>query len=457
MSALRARPVWIAGAIALLAGCRQGAPPVPSVLLITVDTLRADRLGCYGYTRAQTPAIDGLAAAGVRFEEVSAAAPLTLPSHATLLTGLYPPAHGVRDNGAYRLPGKVPTLAAILRARGYRTAAFVAAYVLAARFGLERGFEVYDDNFGPPRGPRGLSFIERRAAEVVSPAIGWLRQLAPRERFFLWVHLYDPHAPREPPPAFAGRFADPYDGEVAYADAEIGRLLAAVEQLDRETDTLVVLTADHGEGLGQHQLIGHVDQLYDTLLRVPLIVVDPFRGRRAPERVTSLVRLVDLAPTLLELCGLEPIAGIEGRSLTPLLRGGGAPAGAPDYTLAATFAPEAVEDLYAIRDARWKLIFAPARDACELYDLAADSTERTDLFRRHRSQPRVRYLEQRLREYVLEVSRVERDGAGVSDETRRMLHSLGYAHAPDLRGTERHGDPDRPRAGRLRDRGLCPP
>jgi choline-sulfatase len=242
---------------------------VERVVLVTIDTLRADRVGCYGATGAATPTLDGLAARGVRFETAISPAPITLTSHATLLTGRDPPRHGARHNGQFELRADVPTLAEALHSAGFATAAVVSAFVLDARFGLARGFDVYDDRLGLATSTgMGVGVESRSAERSVDAALAWLDG-AP-ERFFLWLHLYDPHADHAPPEPWATRFADrPYDGEIAFADAELGRLLAGVAARFGERGTLVIATSDHGESLGEHGERTHALTVYDATQRVP--------------------------------------------------------------------------------------------------------------------------------------------------------------------------------------------
>ncbi|HYH44672.1 MAG TPA: sulfatase, partial [Thermoanaerobaculia bacterium] len=258
------------------AGCRAGEPggtaagssDGASLLLVTLDTVRADRLGGYGYAAAETPTLDRLAREGVRFAAASTNAPLTLPAHASLLTGLLPPRHGLRNNGAGRLP-EVPTLAAVLAAAGYRTAAFVSSFVLDRRFGLDRGFAVYDDDVERDAGGGVALDAERRGDRTVERALAWLSAKTPetldRERpFFLWVHLYDAHAPYAPPAPYDSRHRGrPYDGEIAFADAQVGRLVAELERRGLAGRTLVAVTADHGEALGEHGELTHGLLLYE--------------------------------------------------------------------------------------------------------------------------------------------------------------------------------------------------
>ena len=341
---------------------RDSAPATrPDIVLITVDTLRADRVG-----RGLTPAIDGLAARGVRFTNARATAPLTLPSHVSIMTGLLPPAHGVRENGVVFRP-RQPTLARAFRDAGYRTAAFVGAYVLDARFGVADGFEQYDDRV--PRDPDAAERLEaeRRGSEVVDAALGWL-QAAPSP-YFLWVHLYDPHAPYEPPPDYlAGARGVAYDGEIAYADAQIARVVRAIGARGTDGSTLFVVTGDHGEGLGEHGERTHGMLAYDTTLRVPLVIAGPGVARAA---VAAPVSLIDVAPSLRRRAGLAPAAGAPGADLFS------APAADRDvysetqYPRAAGWHPLAV-----LAGDRWKLILSSER---ELYNVAVDPEERSNL------------------------------------------------------------------------------
>ncbi len=354
--------------IAALALVAAAATP-PNLLLVSIDTLRADRVGCYGYAGGETPALDGLARDGLLFEDATVHAPQTRPSHASMLTGLYPFAHGVRDNFSPPLKGDVPTLAGLLKARGYDTAAFIGGFPLAASSGLNRGFDVYDDALGGG-GAAGALMAERSAAEVVDRARRWLG--GRRRPFFAFVHLYDPHAPYEPPRPFAARYAGrPYDGEVASADAQVGRLLAFLEERGLRGRTLVVATSDHGEGLGDHGEDEHLVYVYDSTLRVPLLVSWPgtLPGGR---RVAGQFRGVDLMPTLLELMGVPRVA-TSGASRAAELRSG---APLPDNE---SYAESLYGQLHfgwaplrAVRAEGWKYIEAPR---AELYHLRQDAGE----------------------------------------------------------------------------------
>ncbi len=310
-----------------LSACRpapRSAPTARNLVLITIDTLRADRVGAYGWTRARTPALDSLARDGAVFERAYAAAPITLPSHATILTGRYPPGHGARDNGL-RVSESAPTLATQLRASGFQTAAFVAAFPLDHQFGLARGFDVYGDRM--PRGSDGRLANERPASQVVDEAISWLtsdQHLAPSTQhgtqppapstqhpFFLWVHLFEPHAPYGDPGS--GRStSDRYDDEIATADREIGRLLTALAPARERT--LVVAAGDHGEAFGEHGEFAHSIFVYDTTLRVPLLMSGP--GIRPATRVADPVTLADVAPTAMRALGAT-LADVDGIDLAP--------------------------------------------------------------------------------------------------------------------------------------------
>ncbi|HTK28216.1 MAG TPA: sulfatase, partial [Vicinamibacterales bacterium] len=248
---------------------RSGSCTGCNLLLITIDTLRRDRVGAFGGTGGLTPHLDALAASGLRFTDAYASAPLTLPSHASIFTAVSPPVHGIRTNGLLRLGPSLPTLATILHDRGYRTGAFVGAFVLDARFGLNRGFDVYDDRYGEHHEGDETEGAERRAEDVVKPAAAWIS--AGSSPYFAWVHLYDPHEPYRAPEPFASQHA-PYDAEVAYTDAMVGRLFDSLQAAGRLDRTLVVVSADHGESLGEHGERTHGVFVYDVTTRVPWII-----------------------------------------------------------------------------------------------------------------------------------------------------------------------------------------
>jgi arylsulfatase A-like enzyme len=378
------------------------------VLLITVDTLRADRLGCYGDAQARTPVMDALAARGVLFERAYSPVPITLPAHASILTGTLPPVHGVRGNGAFALGPSLPTLATALQAAGLRTAAFVGAFPVALRFGLDRGFAHYDDAMGKAAGVR-YEFSERPAAAVVAAARQWLG--ANPGPVFAWVHLFDPHAPYAPPPPFAT--SDPYRGEIAAVDAALGPLIADWDA--RGGDGVVALLSDHGEAFGEHGEESHSLFVYDTTLHVPLILRAP---GLAPRRVPDRVGITRLAATLLDAAGVA--SSLPGRSLLPLARGTTETA-EPLY--AETLAPRldfGWSELRSWREGRYKYIRAPRP---ELYDVEADPGEARDLAR---AQPRqVAAMDAALARVSPQGEAMAR-AARPDAETAERLRALGY-------------------------------
>ncbi|HYO13713.1 MAG TPA: sulfatase-like hydrolase/transferase [Thermoanaerobaculia bacterium] len=414
-----------------LVGCGEGqgpAAPAPNLLLVTLDTVRADRLGCYGYAAAETPGLDRLAAGGLRFARASSPAPLTLPSHASLLSGLLPPHHGLRNNGAGSYPEGTATLATLLAEAGYRTGAFVGAFVLDRRFGLARGFEVYDDEIERAPGAGVVLEAERPGRQVVERALAWLGREDPRP-FFLWVHLYDAHAPYEPPPAQRARHPGrPYDGEIAAVDEAVGRLLAELDRRGLGDRTVVAVAADHGEGLGEHGEQTHGLLLYETTLRVPLLLRVP----GVPARVVETpVSLVDLAPTLAGLLGRTlpaPAAGtLDGRDLSAALRAGQEPAPAELYAETRYPALFGWSPLAALRRRDLKYIAAPAP---ELYDLRRDPGETTNLAVESAGQ--ARGFADRLAE--IEAGAAVPRPTAPDAETRARLSSLGYAAGGEAPG-----------------------
>ena len=344
---------------------------LPSVVLVTLDTTRADRMGFLGSTRGLTPELDALARDGVVFERAYAQAPITTVSHATILSGTYPQFHKVNDFGV-PLPTSLPWLPDLLRASGYRTAAFVGSLILDPRNGLapgfDRGFDTYDAGYRVRRGKDNrYATLERRAADVVSRALAWL-DARPPGPFFLWVHLYDAHDPYEAPEPFGRRFAArPYDGEIAYVDAQVGRLLAALKAKGLYGPSLVAVCGDHGESLGEHGESTHGVFLYDATIRVPLLMKLP-GGLSGGQRVASRAGLVDLVPTVLQATGRGTPASIQGQSLLPLI--GTKPVERPAY--AETDYPRRAfgwSSIAAYRFERFLFVRAPK---AELYDEAAD-------------------------------------------------------------------------------------
>ena len=358
------RPLWRERRL------RAAARPL-DVILITLDTTRADRLGAYGSAAGATPHLDGLARRGVTFRRAYAHVPLTAPSHSSLLTGLLPSRHGVHDNGGYVLKDELGTLAEHFVEAGYRTGAFVSAFVLDRRFGLARGFAVYEDDVG---GGPDQAQAEVKGEVTVDRALLWLRAADPRPTF-AWVHLYDPHLPYEPPEPFATRFKGrPYDGEIAYADAQVGRILEAVAARGRPT--LLAVIGDHGEALGEHQELTHSYFIYEGTQRVPFVLSLP---GSLPEGVTvdPVVRAVDLMPTVLEIAGLPVPGGLDGQSLAPLITGRSAREPGPAYL--ESYHPRlwwGARELLGLRTGRWLYIRSPRP---ELYDVDQDPGETRNL------------------------------------------------------------------------------
>jgi choline-sulfatase len=396
-----------------------------NIILVTIDTLRADRLACYGYPKIATPNLDQLAAKGVLFENAVTQTPLTPPSHASMFTGKYPHMHGVRGTGGFVLDSSQLTLAEILKDKGWQTAAFVGAPVLKKMFGLNQGFDVYDDRMPEPD-PR-KSTLENpslRAGEVVDRAIGWLERQPGSTPFFLWVHVYDPHAPFDPPAPFDRQYSGrPYDGEVAYTDREMGRLFEAVARKSPADKTVLLVLSDHGESLGEHGEFSHGVFLYDSTLKIPWLMVAP--GVPAGKRVAEQVRTIDLLPTVLALLDGEVPAAAQGVNLLPAAQGRTVET---SLSYGETLYPKTNmgwAELRSMRTPRWKYIRAPRS---ELYDLRKDPQE----------------LRNVIQEFPNEASRLESDlaaltatGAGkpaeqaglkaMNAETEKQLRSLGYA------------------------------
>jgi arylsulfatase A-like enzyme len=431
-----------AGAHCSPRGPDRAAPPAAgilrsaNVLLVTIDTLRADRVGAYGSRLGLTPTLDRLAADGLRYDVARAHVPLTLPSHATLMTGRYPVTNGVRDNGSFRFDGSHPTLAGALKQAGYSTAAFVGAFVLDARFGLNAGFETYDDRMHGSGS--NLEVVQRTAEQVIAPAADWIfarrSSLVPRDStmpshesratshgqpWFGWIHLYDPHEPYAPPEPFRSRYgSDSYAGEIAYADAVLGQFLDRLRASGALDHTLVVITSDHGESLGEHGERTHGLFAYEATLRVPLILWA--KGAIQPTVSRAPSRLVDLMPTVLDLVGVPVPPGLDGRSLRTvgdneaLASDPGSYFEALNANLTRGWAP-----LKGFVHGQRKLIDLPIP---ELYDVTADSGETRNLYAAQREQ--ARDLEARL-------DRVNAGAAPIAPATvdadaAARLRSLGY-------------------------------
>ena len=408
----------------------------PNVLVITLDTTRADRIGSYGYAAASTPHLDRLAANGVRFDHALSPAPLTLPAHASLMTGRQPYAHGVRNNGYFVLSPDVPTLAAAFTSAGYDTAAFVSAFVLDRQFGLSQGFAHYDDTLDRTSGTESSLELERRGDRTVAAAAQWLSSRPSGRPFFAWVHLFDPHDPYAPPSPFREQFAGrPYDGEIAFTDTLIGTLLERAGY--GRAPTLVVVAGDHGESLGEHGESTHGLFVYDAALRVPLI----FAGAGVETAIVKdPVRLIDVAPTIADLTGVEMLRDAEGRSLRTQMSG--APSGdEPPPLYAETYFPQFFmgwAPLRSLRAGRWKFIDAPEP---ELYDVVADPGERVNVIAR---EPTRAQSLQRALASTLAAHAGTSTPTPMSDDARQRLASLGYVSvgtAPHSNDEARGPDP----------------
>ena len=413
----------------LLAGavsCQRPAARVPealkplNVVVITIDTLRPDHLGCYGYQRIETPTLDGIANSGVLFENAVSQTPLTPPSHASIFTGLNPPSHKVRDTGGFTLSASTPTLARRLQERGWDTAAFVSSMVLKKRSGFDQGFAVYDDAM--PRPGDSDQFLEdavRRAGDTVDHAIHWLDGRDGSKPFFLWVHLYDPHVPYNLSAPFSERYKDrPYDGEIAYADAQLARLMESLRHKSPPDKLLVAVLSDHGESLGEHGEYTHGVFLYDSTLRIAFLLSGP--GVPAGLRIQAQARTIDVLPTIMDLLH-GPATGVEGASLVPLFSGKSADT---DISYAETLYPKinlGWAELRAIRTPRWKYIRAPKP---ELYDLVEDPRETRNVAATHADE--VRKLEALLAAASRSNGPETVETSAIDPRTMAQLKSLGY-------------------------------
>jgi arylsulfatase A-like enzyme/Tfp pilus assembly protein PilF len=422
--------LWLFAAFVLLVAVvlwscsRLTARPIRNVILISIDTCRADYLSCYGYPRKTTPNIDAIADAATLFENVISPVPLTLPAHCSMMTGTIPPHHGVHDNFNYWLHGRNVTLAEVLKENGFATAAFVSAFILDSQYAIDQGFDTYYDNFDPQ--PSRLEANERRADRTTRLALDWLNNHS-REKFFLFVHYYDPHTEYEPPEPFASKFSDNlYAGEIAYTDHYIGRVIEKLKSLGIFDSSLVIITSDHGEMLGEHGEDDHGYFIYQSALKVPLIFKLP--GQRIPQRVKEAVGLVDIAPTVCSLLGIAPPGPLHGRDLSVYLRGDTI-SPPKRFIYAESLYPTKCggNSLLAVVGDRYKYIQTTRP---ELYDIQLDPAEsenlillRPDLARMLREQ-----LKQTLEESVRKLK--SDAGPAPDEETIRRLQSLGYVTGP---------------------------
>jgi arylsulfatase A-like enzyme/tetratricopeptide (TPR) repeat protein len=367
------RPLALVAALALALSIH-AQPAPPDVVLVTIDTVRADHIGAYGYAKGSTPAIDRLARDGVRFADATSQAPLTGPAHAALLTGAYPARFGVRDNATTPLPASATTMAEVFKARGYRTGAFIGAFIVDAQYGFGQGFDTFDARFA--RFDSGDRINARRpGSEVADAAVNWI-DAAGSGPLFAWVHLYDAHGPYDVPAAYRTRFPSaPYDAAISYVDACVGRITAALERSGRLESTIISVIADHGEGLGEHGEKEHGLFLYDSVLHVPWIVRLPGR-RHAGTVVGTQVRSIDVLPTIAELGGAPLAAHVDGESLVAIIDGHTRRDAPPSY--AETYYPKlhfGLSELASVRVGDWKYIDAPRP---ELYEVRRDRAERTN-------------------------------------------------------------------------------
>ncbi len=420
----------VCAALCLSASVASAAPPAnnpPNVVLITLDTVRADHLGCYGYKQIETPHLDALAADGARFANAYTPVPITLPAHSVILTGTYPMRTGMHDFSGNRLNASQPTLATILHEKGYATGAVMGSAVLDSRFGLNRGFDFYYDHFDFSRlDERNLDAMERPGNEVVNKALGWLDGHL-RKPFLLWVHLYDAHHPYTPPPPYVQRYRSrPYDGEIAFVDSQVGRITNYMKQKGLYDRTLIVIVGDHGEGLGEHGEKTHGFFIYHTTLHVPLLIKLPAGAPPRTPLVNEAVNLADLLPTILEVAGFQSPKEAQGRSLVAAMRE--KTSAAPSENYAETYLPRIHfnwSELRGVRFRQYHFIDAPRP---ELYDLSADPRELKNLYAERRAVANElrKRLGQLIEKYTPAAGEKTAEKTGLDPVLMERLKSLGY-------------------------------
>lgn len=428
-------------------GCEPKASPSAStaavkpledvnIVVLSLDTTRADRLGCYGCADATTPSMDALAAKGVLFEKAYAQAPLTLPSHCSIMTGRYPREHGVRVNGRNSLNNAHPTLATEAKSRGYATGAFVAASVLHSRYGLNRGFDVFGDDMGPVQFENAHADPQRRGESVTDEALTWLDTVK-GGKFLAWLHYYDPHHPYDPPEPFRSAHESSYDGEIAYMDAQVKRVVDWLEANQLTERTLMVLVGDHGESFGEHGEFGHTIFMYDTNLHVPMLMVHPSlpRGRR----IADVVEVVDVFPTVLELLGWTRPPDLLSRSLAAAIHG------AALTPIESYSEGQHVNWSYgwaeqrSLTTARWKYISSTRP---ELYDRSADPEERKSVID---SYPDVaKQMREALVQRYNQMKPGEAGAVVLDDAARREIESLGYVSGGSAQASQEFLTPGAP-------------
>jgi arylsulfatase A-like enzyme/Flp pilus assembly protein TadD len=399
----------------------------PNVVLITIDTVRADHVGCYGYKLIETLHLDALAAAGVRFTNAYTPVPITLPAHSVILTGTYPMRTGMHDFSGNRLNASQPTLATLLQAKGYTTGAVLGSAVLDSRFGLNHGFDFYYDHFDFSRlDEKNIDAMMRPGNEVVDRALGWLEGNR-RKPFLLWVHLYDAHHPYNPPSPYLQKYRTrPYDGGIAFVDAQVGRVVAYLKAKGIFDRTLIVVAGDHGEGLGDHGEKTHGFFIYESTLRVPLIFKLPAGTGQQKSVVDDSANLADLLPTVLEIVGVGRPKEVQGRSLVPSMAG--RPNGAPAENYAETYLPRIHfnwSELRGVRYRQYHFIDAPRP---ELYDLSADPHELKNLYSGQRAV--ANELRKRLGQLITQFTPTSgektAEATGLDPALMERLKSLGY-------------------------------
>jgi arylsulfatase A-like enzyme/tetratricopeptide (TPR) repeat protein len=388
-----------------------------NLLLVTIDTLRADHLPAYGYTKIQTPNLDRLANESFVFDDVIAQVPMTLPSHTSILTGLLPPAHGVRDNAGFILDPKVTTLAETLKSKNYKTAAFISAFVLHSQFGLAQGFDLYSDNFSLVQANVDSSHVSRRAEETELEVDNWLKKNSD-QKFFLWVHYYDPHDPYDPPEPYKTEYASSlYDGEISYTDHVFGKLYDLLDQLQLKEKTIVIMAGDHGEGLGEHKEQTHSIFIYNATQHVPLMIRLP---KVKPKRIQGVASLVDIVPSVLEWLGIQPDQNIQGRSLIPLIEG----KASTRVAYSESIFPElhyGFSSLRRITTDQYEFIDAPNP---ELYDGMNDRSELKNLIK---EKPEIaKTMHQKLDELLKSFQTDAKQTQKMDAETEEKLRAMGY-------------------------------
>jgi arylsulfatase A-like enzyme/Flp pilus assembly protein TadD len=400
---------------------------INNVILISIDTCRADHLSCYGYPRGTTPNINEIATEGVLFENAISPVPLTLPAHASMLTGTIPSYHGIHDNEGYKLGPSNISIAEVLSQAGFTTGAIVGAFVMDSQFGLDQGFESYNDEFEEELEKNVIT--QRRGSEVNRFAMDWLTEHKD-ERFFLFLHYYDPHSRYEPPePFLTSYYSNLYAGEVAFTDYCIGQVVEKLKEFGLYDSTLIIITSDHGEMLGEHKELTHGYYIYQSAINIPLVIKLP--GRNAPRRINDLVGLVDIVPTVCSLLELEIPPGIQGRDISGLLRGKKS-AEQARHMYCESMYPTRYKgnSLLGVITEGWKYIQTTRP---ELYNLGSDPGETNNLIKQEPQQARI--LQSRLKEILEQtLGKIENGGrVELDEEDRRRLESLGYVDGGGVR------------------------